>query len=162
MAGCGASRFESDSTDRAAFDERRMAVLVVAQRSVLAAAVRAVLEKAVECDFAVDSEGTLEGASVRVLGRGFDLLILDTAHDGLERRQIVDAAHELATHLPVIALSGTEPYRTSESTELGERLRARLEEADLPTLSLRTRRRARRLGASVLAPVFCRLDHPGA
>ncbi|MFO0689877.1 MAG: hypothetical protein U0900_14365 [Myxococcota bacterium] len=152
---------EPGSIDSVFVDESRMRVLLVADRPAVATGVRAVLEKSSRCLFELEHELALAQAAARIRGPIFDLLLVDLGLAGIRRSAVVDVANELSTRLPVVALSGTEVFAACEAPD-GHFFQARLEEADLPALMLRTRRRARRLGAIALAPVFCRLDHPGA
>lgn len=152
---------ESGSSDLVFVEDSRMRVLLVAERPRLVAGVRAVLEKSSRCVFELEHELDLTRAAARIRGPVFDLLLIDLALGGSRRSALVDGASELATRIPVVALAGTESlYASAGSAE--PLVDDRLETADLPTLLLRTRRRASRLGTVALAPVFCRLDHPGA
>lgn len=151
---------EPGSPDYVSLDEPRMRVLLVADRPAVAAGIRAVLEKSSRCLFELAHELDLARASVQIRGPIFDLLLIDLALAGVRRAAVVDVANELSTRLPVVALSGTESFPVSESPH-AHLFQARLDEADLPSLLLRTLRRARRLGSVALSPVFCRLDHPG-
>jgi CheY-like chemotaxis protein len=152
---------EPGSPDLVFLDESRMRVLLVADRPAVAAGIRAVLEKSSRCFFELAHELDLARAAARIRGPIFDLLLVDLGLSGVRRAAVVDVASELSTRLPVVALSGTEAFPIAESPH-GHAFHARLDEADLPSLLMRTRRRARRLGAVALSPVFCRLDHPGA
>lgn len=164
---------EPGSPDLVFLDESRMRVLIVADRPRLVAGVRAVLEKSSRCLFDLDHALDLTQAAARIRGPVFELLLIDLGLGGVRRSDVVDVANELATRIPVVALSGTEslfpsaPSAPSLPSTRSPRSdepvpHERLEAADLPALILRTRRRACRLGAVALAPVFCRLDHPGA
>ncbi|MBK7949030.1 MAG: response regulator transcription factor [Deltaproteobacteria bacterium] len=152
---------EPGSTESFSLDESRMRILLVADRPAVAAGIRAVLEKSSRCLFELAHELELARAAARLRGPIFDLLLIDLGLSGVRRAAVIDVASELSTRLPVVALSGTEAFAISEARS-AHVFHARLHEADLPSLLLRTRRRARRLGAVALAPVFCRLDHPGA
>jgi len=146
---------ETGSPDLVLLDESRMRVLLVADRPRLLAGVRTVLEKSSRCFFDLDHELDLTSAAARIRGPVFDLLLVDLGLSAVRRSALIDVANELSTRIPVVALSGTESLAAPALDD-------RLEAADLPALLLRTRRRARRLGAVAIAPVFCRLDHPGA
>ncbi|MBY0399037.1 hypothetical protein K2X89_01995 [Myxococcota bacterium] len=159
------------SRDHVFLDESSMRVLLVADRPRLVAGLRAVLEKSSRCRFELTHEQELAQAAARIRGPVFDLLVIDLALAGHRRSAVVDVASELATRLPVVALSGTEALVVAGSSAAidardrllqDDLLSERLEAAELPALLMRTRRRARRLGAMALSPVFCRFDHPGA
>lgn len=145
------------SPDFVFLDESGMRVLLVADRSWLVAEVRAVLDKSTHCRFELVHGADLPRAAASVAQEHFDLLLLDLGLADIHRSALVDVASDLSTRLPVVALSGTEPSpRLDPAADPG--LRRPLEQADLPGLLLRTRRRARRLGCVSLPPVFCRLE----
>jgi DNA-binding NarL/FixJ family response regulator len=136
-----------------------MRVLLVADRMVLAREIRGVLEKTSGCVFEIVHALDPGHAAAQIQGTLFDLLLLDLGLGGIRRSALVDIASDLATRLPVVTLSGTEALPADHAAS-SHGLRSRLEEADLPAVLFRTRRRARRLGAVALAPVFCRLELP--
>jgi len=152
---------EASAAIAASLEDGRMRVLFVADRALLAVEIRIVLEKSPLGDFELVVEDELDRAARRIHDERFDLLLLDLALARTVRSQLVDRASELSTRLPVVALSGTEAFGGSE---LGPSRTQRdlLEEADLAAVLHRTLRRARRLGAVALAPVFCRLERFGA
>lgn len=145
------------SPDSVFLDESRMRVLLVADRPWLAAEIRAVLDKSSVCCFELVHELDLPQAAECVPRDRFDLLLLDLGLADIHRSALVDVASDLATRLPVVALSGTESWPHLDP-EVDPGLRGPLERVDLPGLLLRTRRRARRLGCVSLSPVFCRLE----
>lgn len=139
--------------------EGRVRILCVADRDPLAVLIRRALEKALG-DFELAVESALDRAAERIECEPFDLLLLDLGLTEVRRSTLMDHASELATRLPVVALSGTEsigrgaPGGSRSPDEL-------LEEADLAAVLHRTLRRARRLGTFGLPPVFCRLERFG-
>jgi len=147
----------SSSPDFVFLDESCMRVLLVADRRWLAVEIRAVLEKSTRCCFELVHASDLPGAAACIPRERLDLMLLDLALAGVHRSAVVDVASELATRLPVVALSGTEPPPDLDR-DADPGLRGPLERVDLPELLLTTRRRARRLGCVSLPPVFCRLD----
>jgi DNA-binding NtrC family response regulator len=151
---------EAPAASSARLESARMRVLFVADRSLLAAEVRSVLEKSQRGDFELVLERGLDAATHRLHGERFDLLLLDLALVDTRRSLLVDRASELATRLPVVALSGTESFGQLDPGA-PRSIRAELEEADLAAVLHRTLRRAQRLGTVALAPVFCRLERFG-
>ena len=152
---------EAFSATSASLEDGRMRVLFVADRALIAVEIRTVLEKSPLADFELIVEQELDRAARRIHAERFDLLLLDLALAQTLRSQLVDRASELATRIPVVALSGTESFGESEASR-SRTHRELLEEADLAAVLQRTLRRARRLGAVALAPVFCRLERFGA
>ena len=152
---------EAPAAKTARLESTRMRILFVADRSLLAAEICSVLEKSPSGDFELVVERELDAATHRIHGERFDLLLLDLALADARRSVLVDRASELATRLPVVALSGTESFGTLDPGS-PRSLRAQLEEADLAAVLQRTLRRARRLGSVALAPVFCRLERFGS
>ncbi len=140
----------------------RGCILVVADRAPLARAICSVLEKSLPGDFEFRIEPVLERAAGRVQRERFDLLLLDLALADTRRAELMDRASELATRLPVVALSGTEDLGPADAIGAFASFSDPLEEADLAAVLHRTLRRARRLGTFALAPVFCRLERFGA
>lgn len=152
---------EAPAATRARFESAPMRILFVADHARLAAEIRSVLEKSPRGDFELVLERGLDAATQRLHAERFDLLLLDLALADARRSVLVDRASELATRLPVVALSGTESLATLAPGAPWS-IRALLEEADLAAVLHRTLRRARRLGAVALAPVFCRLERFGS
>lgn len=152
---------EAFAANTASLEDGRMRVLFVADRALIAVEIRTVLEKSPLGDFELIVEQELDRAARRIHAERFDLLLLDLALAQTLRSQLVDRASELATRIPVVALSGTESFGESEASH-SRTHRELLEEADLAAVLQRTLRRARRLGAVALAPVFCRLERFGA
>lgn len=142
--------------------DRHVRILFVADRALLAAPLRGVLEKSLNGDFEIVLEPLLDQAVLRIQRERFDLLLLDLALADVRRSALMDRASELATRLPVVALSGTESLGLADPVGPQTSLRDRLEEADLAAVVHRTLRRARRLGTFALPPVFCRLERFGA
>ncbi len=147
-----------ESAERVA--EGRVRILFVADRDPLAALIRGALEKSLG-DFEVAVESALDLAAERIERERFDLLLLDLALAAVRRSALMDHASELASRLPVVALSGTESIGQSAATS-ARPFADLLEEADLAAVLHRTLRRARRLGTFALPPVFCRLERFGA
>lgn len=138
--------------------DARVRVLAVLNGPALRAPLGRVLEKSPTATFElahVDEPGEVADLLATA---GFELCLLEIASEPAARRARLDAAHALATRLPVVLLTGTESLALAPDVELA----VRLEAAELPQLLLRTLRRTQRLGSLVLPPVFCRLDHPGA
>lgn len=152
---------EASTAMAASLEGDRMRVLLVADRVPLAAAIQSVLEKSPRGDFELVVERDLACAARRIQAERVDLLLLDLALADVRRSVLVDRASELATRLPVVALSGTEAFAPNPS-DSSRALQDQLEEADLAAVLQRTLRRARRLGSVALAPVFCRLESFGA
>lgn len=152
---------EASAATAAGREDGRMRVLFVADRALLAVEIQTVLEKSPLGEFELIVEAGLDHATRRIHAERFDLLLLDLALAQMLRSQLVDRASELSTRLPVVALSGTESFGVSEPGS-SRTHRELLEEADLAAVLQRTLRRARRLGAVALAPVFCRLERFGA
>jgi DNA-binding NtrC family response regulator len=150
-AGLAASR--SDAVVR---------ILFVADRARLAHAIQSAFEKSLPGPFHLEVEPLLDQAALRIHHERFDLLLLDLALAGTRRSVLMDRASELATRLPVVALSGTESLGVAGSGGTHGSHRDPLEEADLAAVVHRTLRRARRLGTFALTPVFCRLERFGA
>lgn len=140
--------------------EGRVRILFVADRDPLAALIRGALEKSLG-DFEVAVESALDLAAERIERERFDLLLLDLALASVRRSALMDRASELASRLPVVALSGTESIGQTTATS-ARPFADLLEEADLAAVLHRTLRRARRLGTFALPPVFCRLERFGA
>ncbi len=159
------SEFSSESRpSRVAFlEESRVRVLFVADRAEVSSEIRECLAKFSYCDFDVMLEGDLTRAAAQIRGLAFDLLLLDGALAGVRRSALVDLASELASRLPVVVLTGTEslsPVRAAALEAGAERglMRAPFDEADLPSVLVRTLRRAGRLGTVALPPVFFRIE----
>lgn len=157
--------FSSEANRASAADsiaDSGVRILFVADRALLARAIRSVLEKSLSVDFELEVEALLDQAALRVHRERFDLLLLDLALADARRSALMDRASELAARLPVVALSGTESLGAVDPAGSRLWLRDPLEEADLAAVLHRTLRRARRLGTFALAPVFCRLERFGA
>lgn len=159
------SEFSSESSlSRVAFlEESRVRVLFVADRAEVSGEIRECLAKFSYCDFDVMLEGDLTRAAAQIRGLAFDLLLLDGALAGVRRSALVDLASELASRLPVVVLTGTEsmiPAHVAAAVAGADRppLRAPFDEADLPSVLIRTLRRAGRLGTVALPPVFFRIE----
>ncbi len=159
------SEFSSESSpSRVAFlEESRVRVLFVADRAEVGGEIRECLAKFSHCDFDVVLEGDLTHAAAQIRGQLFDLLLLDGGLASIRRSALVDLASELASRLPVIVLTGTEflsPARADAPLAGADRppLRAPFDDADLPSVLVRTLRRARRLGTVALPPVFFRIE----
>ena len=157
------SEFSSESSpSRVAFlEESRVRVLFVADRAEVSGEIRECLAKFSHCDFDVTLEGDLTRAAARIRGQAFDLLLLDGALAGVRRSALVDLASELASRLPVVVLTGTEsliPVHVAVAGADRPPLRAPFDDADLPSVLIRTLRRAGRLGTVALPPVFFRIE----
>lgn len=148
---------EASAAMAGSLEGARMRVLLVADRALLAAAIQSVLEKSPRGEFELVVERDLDCAARRIQAERVDLLLLDLALVDVRRSVLVDRASELATRLPVVALSGTETFGPNGSGS-SRALQEQLDEADLAAVLQRTLRRGRRLGSVALAPVFCRLD----
>ena len=156
-----ASEANAPDGDASAGDARGR-ILVVADRALLARAICSVIEKSLPGNFELAVESRIERAALRIEGERFDLLLVDLALEGTRRPVLMDRASELATRLPVVALSGTEGLDRAEGGGAFASLSDPHEEAELALVLHRTLRRARRLGTFALAPVFCRLERFGA
>lgn len=142
-------------------DESKLRVICVSAQASLVADLEGVFAKAVDCAFALDWVADPAILEAAIASREWDLAVLDLGRLGRRRAEAADLAGELALRLPVVVLTGTEAYDARVTPADRSLLRARLEDAGLPAVLVRTLRRARRLGGAVIPPVFCRLDHPG-
>lgn len=159
------SEFSSEpSPSRVAFlEESRLRVLFVADRAEVSGEIRECLAKFSHCNFDVVLEGDLTRAAAQIRGQLFDLLLLDGALAGVRRSALVDLASELAARLPVVVLTGTESLGhvrvgVPEAGAGRGPMRASFDDADLPSVLIRTLRRAGRLGTVALPPVFFRIE----
>jgi CheY-like chemotaxis protein len=146
--------------------EARVQVLLVADRGELGGELRECLAKFTACEFELALEADLVRAAERLGDRRFDLIVVDGALAGLDRRALVDQASELARHLPVVVLSGTTPTRTPATApgaapDRSSWRRSLLDDVELPVLLVRTLQRARRFAGVVQAPVFFSLERFG-
>ena len=82
---------------------------------------------------------------------------LDLSLPNLERTTAIELANDLAHRLPVVVLTGTEAF-DEEASQVRARLKACVEQADLPGKLLSAIRRSRRLGTGIMAPIFCRIE----
>lgn len=143
--------------DDARSDERFVRILLVENRSALADEIRQSLGQAGRGSFDVVCESSLVEAAAQIRGDSFDLLLMDPMLPDVERRAALELANDLAHRLPVVVLTGTEAF-AGAGDELRQRLRACVENADVPNKLLAAIKRSRRLGTGVMTPIFCRLE----
>lgn len=142
-------------------DERFVRILLIEDRSVLADEIRQVLGRNVRASFEVVCESNLVAAAAQIEGDQFDLLLMDPALPGVERSAAFELASDLAHRLPVVVLTGTEPFvekSHQDDAALRRRLADCVEHADVPSKLLGAIRRSRRLGTGIMTPLFCRLE----
>ncbi len=142
----------------ARLDEEFVRILFVEDRTELAEAVHRSLGCAARGSFDVIREQDLDRVADQVESGDFDLLLIDLSLSEGDRSAIIECATELAHRLPVVVLTGLEPFvepgADSRRPELGDRIA----NADVPGKLRWAIRRSRRLGTGVMSPIFCRIE----
>jgi DNA-binding NtrC family response regulator len=91
----------------------------------------------------------------------YDALLLDVGLPGTDEEATLDTAALLAHRLPVVVLTGTQSTIRASLTEADAaedpRIERRFDRAELPRTILQAVRRHRRIGASGIDPVICRV-----
>jgi CheY-like chemotaxis protein len=138
-------------------DERFVRILFIEDRTDVADEIRGSLGRACRGSFEVVRETNLVEAIAQIEGDRFDLLLLDLSLQNVERSTAIELANDLAHHLPVVVLTGTEVLGDPESN-LGKSLKACIERANVPGKLLSAIRHSRRLGTGAMTPLFCRIE----
>jgi CheY-like chemotaxis protein len=138
-------------------DERFVRILFIEDRTDVADEIRGTLERARRGSFDVVCETNPIEAVAQIEGDRFDLLLLDLSLENVERSTAIELANDLAHHLPVVVLTGTEVLGDPD-VNARKSLKGCIERADVPTKLLAAIRHSRRLGTGVMAPLFCRIE----
>jgi DNA-binding NtrC family response regulator len=138
-------------------DEKFVRVLFIEDRTDVADEIRGSLGRALRGSFDVVRETNLVEAVAQIEGESFDLLLLDLSLPNIERSRAIELANDLAHRLPVVVLTGTEELDEPDA-KICKGLKDCIEQADVPGKLLSAIRRSRRLGTSVMTPLFCRIE----
>ncbi len=138
-------------------DEKFVRILFIEERTDVADEVRGSLGRAGRGSFEVVCETNMIEAVAQIEGDRFDLLLLDLSLQNVERSTAIELANDLAHHLPVVVLTGTELLGEPDAN-LRKSLKTCIERADIPGRLLSAIRHSRRLGTGSMTPLFCRID----
>jgi len=142
----------------ARLDEKFVRILFVEDRTDFAEAVHRSLGTASRGSFDVIREHDLARVADQVESGGFDLLLIDLSISDGDRSTIIECATELAHRLPVVVLTGLEPFVEPDAASRCPGLGDCIANADVPGKLLWAIRRSRRLGTGVMSPIFCRIE----
>ena len=137
-------------------DEKFVRILFIEDRTDVADEIRGSLGRAGRGSFDVVCEKNLVKAIAQIEGDRFDLLLLDLSLQEVHRATAIELANDLAHHLPVVVLTGTEVLGDPDSS-LRKSLKTCIERANVPAKLLAAIRHSRRLGTGVMTPLFCRI-----
>jgi len=142
----------------ARLDEEFARILFVEDRTDFAEAVHRSLGRATRGSFDVIREHDLARVAVQVESGDFDLLLIDLSIAEGDRSMLIECATELAHRLPVVVLTGLEPFAEADALSRASWLGDCIANADVPGKLLWAIRRSRRLGTGVMSPIFCRIE----